>query len=398
MTERAVAGSPRYRRALLALFCAAVATFAQVYSPQGLLPDIAVDFGKSESASSLAIGATTIGLALGMLPWGRLSDRIGRVPAMRWAIVCAVVVGLVSPFFSSFELFIGVRLLEGLLLAGLPAIGVTALAETVTPAALGGAVGAFVAGNTIGGLLGRLVATGVGELFTWHWGMFAVAVLAAVTAALFLALMPQTAVAPAPSLPLLGATLENLRNPGVMSMVAQGFLLMGGFVAAYNYLSFRLQQPPFELSLTQASWLFLAYLFGTLSSGFVWRLTDRLAPTGALLLSTAVMLAGLGVTMLPWLLAIIVGLVLFTMGFFGAHSIALGLVATRADAGGRSLAPSFYNLGYYAGSSLLGWAGGVAFSALGWGGTALMILIVVVLAAVIAWGHAAGRGGVRAVD
>ena len=81
--QRAAKGSPRYRRALIALFCAGVATFAQVYSPQALLPHIAADFRLSESASSLAIGATTIGLALGMLPWGRLSDRIGRVRAMR---------------------------------------------------------------------------------------------------------------------------------------------------------------------------------------------------------------------------------------------------------------------------------------------------------------------------
>ena len=86
--RRAAKGSPRYRRALIALFCAGVATFAQVYAPQALLPQIAEEFRLSESASSLAIGATTIGLALGMLPWGRLSDRVGRVRAMRWAIHC----------------------------------------------------------------------------------------------------------------------------------------------------------------------------------------------------------------------------------------------------------------------------------------------------------------------
>ena len=39
--RRAAKGSPRYRRALIALFCAGVATFAQVYAPQALLPQIA---------------------------------------------------------------------------------------------------------------------------------------------------------------------------------------------------------------------------------------------------------------------------------------------------------------------------------------------------------------------
>lgn len=395
---RASAGSPRYRRALVALFCAAVATFAQVYSPQGLLPDIAREFSKSESTSSLALGATTIGLACGMLPWGRLSDRIGRVRAMRWAIVLAVLVGMVSPFMPSFELLVSVRFIEGVLLAGLPAIAVTSLAETVTPLALGGAVGAFVAGNSIGGLSGRLLGTGIGEAFGWHWGMFAVALLAALTGVLFLLLMPPTAVAPGKSLPLFRATLENLRNPGVLVMVAQAFLLMGGFVAAYNYLAFRLQMPPFGLSLTQSSLLFLAYLAGTFSSRAVWSLTRRIPPVGVLIASIAVMLLGLGITLLPWLGAIVAGLVIFTTGFFAAHSIALGLVGQRAGEGGRSLAPSLYNLSYYAGSSLLGWAGGLFFARWGWSGTAAMILLAALLAAILAYGHARSHGGLRAVD
>lgn len=395
---RAAAGSPRYRRALVALLCAAIATFAQIYAPQGLLPEIAREFRVSESASSLAVGATTIGLAVGMLPWGRLSDRIGRVRAMRWALAAAVLVGLVSPFIPSFGVFTAVRFVEGLLLAGLPAIGVVALAETVTPLALGGAVGAFIAGNTIGGLLGRIVAAGVGDAFGWHWGLFSVALVAAVAALLFALLMPPTAVPPAPGLPILRATFANLRNPGVMVMVAQAFLLMGGFVAAYNYLAFRLQQPPFGLSLTQVSWLFLAYLAGTLSSRGVWGLTRRIPPTAVLLCCIGVMLAGLGLTLLPWLPAVIAGLVVFTTGFFGAHSIALGMVSRRASGGGRNLAPSLYNLAYYAGSSLLGWAGGIAFAAGAWQGTAAMVAAAALLAALLAWGYAASRGGLRAAD
>lgn len=396
--QRAAKGSPRYRRALIALFCAGVATFAQVYSPQALLPHIAADFRLSESASSLAIGATTIGLALGMLPWGRLSDRIGRVRAMRWAIVLAAVLGLITPFMPTFEALIAVRFVEGLMLAGLPAIGVIALVETVTPAALGGAVGAFIAGNTIGGLAGRIIAATVGDAFGWHWGLFAVAAVAAVAASGFVLLMPPTAMAPTPSLPMWRATLANLRNPAVMVMVVQAFLLMGGFVATYNYLTFRLQEAPFGLSLTQASWLFLAYLAGAFASRQAWGFTARLPPVGVLILSISVMLAGLGLTLLPWLFAIVVGLVLFTIGFFGAHSIALTLVSRRADPAARSLAPSLYNLGYYAGSTLLGWAGGLAFAAAGWGGTVAMVAGLAMLAAVLAWLHSARNGGPRKVD
>jgi predicted MFS family arabinose efflux permease len=382
---------------MLALFFAGLATFMQLYSPQGLLPDIALEFGVSAGTSSWAVGAATIGVAAGVLPWARLSDRVGRVRAMRWAILAAVAIGLVLPLAPGFEALVAIRVLEGFALAGIPAIAVTALAETVAPRALGAAVGTYIAGTTIGGLLGRIVAAGVAEPLEWRWALAVVALIAALCAVGFLALVPPTAVGPAPSPPLLRGLLANLRDPGVMVAVAQAFLLMGGFVAAYNYLTFRLQQPPFGLSLAQVSWIFLAYLAGALASRWIWRVVPRLTPTGTVLASVAVMLAGIGLTLAPSLLLVVVGLVLFTGAFFAAHSVASALAPRRAGSG-RSLVPPLYNLGYYSGSSLLGWVGGLFFASWGWGGTVAMIAGAALLAAVLAWGYARSRGGLRAAD
>lgn len=387
---RADKRSPRYRRALIALFCAGVATFAQMYSPQGLLPEIAREFGIGAEVSSWAVGATTIGVAAGVLPWARLSDRIGRVRAMRWAVVSAIVIGVAAPFAPGFGLLIAARALEGVALAGLPAIAVTALSETIRPHVLGGAVGTYVAGTTIGGLVGRVLAGLVGEPLDWRWGMVAVALLAAACTIAFLALVPPTAVRPGPGLPMLRAMVDNLRIPGVAILVAQGFLLMGGFVATYNYLAFRLEQAPFGLSVGQVSWLFMAYLAGAVSSRWVWRIARRVPVTAVLLCCLAVMLSGLALALTSWLAAIVVGLVLFTGGFFGAHSIASGMITGRAGAA-RSQAPPLYNLGYYAGSSLLGWVGGLAFAAGGWNGTAAVVAVSTLLSGALAWGYAVRR-------
>ncbi|WP_427869687.1 MFS transporter [Leucobacter luti] len=385
---RAAHGSATYRRALIALFCAGLATFAQMYSPQGILPDLARDFGVTAGTSSWAVGATTIGVALGVIPWARASERLGRIATMRLSMSIALVIGLIAPAIPSFSVFLAARFVEGVALAGLPALAVTAIAEIVRPQALGAAVGTYIAGTTIGGLIGRIVAgtvadwaghTGAG----WRLGMAAVAALAAVATVVFLIRIPPAAVRRPAPLPMLAALADNLRNPGVLALVAQAFLLMGGFVAAYNYLAFRLQGEPFGLTLAQVSWLFLAYLAGAVSSRWVWRIARRVPPTGVLLGCIGLMLAGLGLTLLPWLPAVILGLVLFTGGFFGAHSIASGLIDRRAGAG-RVLAPPLYNLGYYAGSSLLGWLGGVAFAAGGWGATAAMIAVSALAAAALA--------------
>src|SRR5258707_8390347 len=72
-------GSAAYGRLLAALFCAGVATFAQLYSPQAVLPLISKDLGVGAANAALLISASTVGLAIGVIPWSALADRIGRV-------------------------------------------------------------------------------------------------------------------------------------------------------------------------------------------------------------------------------------------------------------------------------------------------------------------------------
>ena len=66
------------RRLLVALFGAGTAAFAQLYAPQSVLPDAARELATSASATSLLISAATLGLAVGVLPWAWVADRVGR--------------------------------------------------------------------------------------------------------------------------------------------------------------------------------------------------------------------------------------------------------------------------------------------------------------------------------
>ena len=75
-------GSAEYRRLLVGIFFAGVATFAQLYSPQATLPQIAADLHVGAAEVSLVVSASTIGLAIGVIPWSLVADRIGRVRAM----------------------------------------------------------------------------------------------------------------------------------------------------------------------------------------------------------------------------------------------------------------------------------------------------------------------------
>ena len=252
------------------------------------------------------------------------------------------------------------------------------------------AAGTYVAGTSIGGLLGRLVAGSIADLASWRIGVFTVAVLCAVAAGLFIGLVPKPrgfvplrSRGPDPGAGLLSRLAVNLRSPRMLALYAQGCLLMGGFVALYNYLGFRLAAAPFNLPQTLISLLFVAYLAGTWSSAQAGVFAARCGRLPVLLIGVASMIAGVLLTLSTVLLVVLTGLLLATAGFFAAHAVASGWTGAESSIG-RAQASSLYNLFYYAGSSLFGWLGGVLFETSGWAGTAGMVAFLGVLAGALA--------------
>jgi len=393
-------GDPAYRRMLLALFFAGVATFAQLYSPQALLPDIAETLGVTPATSALVLSFSTIGLAIGVLPWTVVSDRIGRVRAMAISIASASLLGALVSFADSLPLLIAGRFVEGLLVAGVPAVVIAFLSEEVHAGDAARAAGTYVAGTSIGGLSGRLIAGPVGEALGWRVGVLSVALVCMIAAAAFIALVPASrrfgGVGGLEELEGLGRAptdaphsvtrriLSNLRSPRLLALYAQGFLLMGGFVALYNYLSFRLTGPGFDLSPTLVTLIFLAYLAGTWSSGVSGGIAARRGRLTVLLAGIAALILGTLVTLGDSVPVIIVGLVIATAGFFAAHSIASGWTGQVTDGVGRAQTAGLYNVAYYAGSSLFGWLGGILFVSAGWPGVVVLVVGLAALAAGLA--------------
>lgn len=390
-------GSAAYGRLLAGLAFAGVATFAQLYSTQAVLPILASDLHISASEAALTISLATVGLAVTVIPWSFLADRIGRVKAMALGITAATVLGLLVPLAATFPLLLGLRLLEGMALGGIPAIAMAYLNEEVHKVHTAVAAGSYVAGTTLGGLAGRLVAGPIGELWGWRAAALAVSALAAVAAVLFLVLVPKArGFTPAVAGGFRGATKTlagHLRNPRLLALYAQAFLLMGGFVAVYNFLGFRLSGEPFGLPATVISLIFVAYLSGTVTSRLAGALTLRFGRRTILLAGIALMAAGLALTLTQILALILAGLLVFTGGFFAAHSIGAGWTGGIATTG-RAQAASLYNLAYYLGSSAIGWAGGLVFQSFGWTALALTVIGLACTTAVItAVVHPASRAG-----
>lgn len=370
-------GTSAYRRLLAALLCAGIATFAQLYSPQGVLPQIAADLGTTADRAALTVSAATLGLALAVVPWSFVGDRFGRLRSMIVAVVGATVLGLLSAWAPTFELVLALRLLEGAALGGVPALAMAYLNEEVDARAASIAAGWFVGGTTVGGLLGRVVATPVADVTSWRVGMTTVSAMAALAAVAFVVLAPRerrfVAVRGGSVLDQTRRVLVNLQDRALVGLYLSAFLLMGGFVAVYNYLGFRLSAEPYLLPGWAVGLVFLAYLAGTVSAPRAGELAARHGRYAVLRGSVLVMLAGLLLTLTAPVWLVLTGLVVLTAGFFGAHSVASGWAGARAVTA-RGQSTGLYNLAYYGGSSVLGWAGGLAFEAVGWGGVVAFVV------------------------
>ena len=361
-------GTPAYRRATFALFCAGFATFALLYCIQPLLPMLAAHFSVSAASSSLALSLTTLSLAVCLLISGALAESWGRKPVMAAALGLASLLGLASVLVDSWQLLLALRALLGLALSGLPALAMAYVGEEFEPESLPAAMGLYIGGTALGGMLGRLLSGLLSDLGGWQLALGGIASLGLLALVVFVWLLPPSRhfTAQPLSLRILLANFRlHLGNPVLRGLFLQGFLLMGGFVALFNYIGFRLAGEPFGLSSTLIGLLFVVYLGGIFSAGWAGRLVPRFGARQVLRGGVALMLIGVGLCATSWLVSIVLGLGLFTLGFFAAHAVASGQVGSHAK-GARAQASALYLCAYYLGSSVVGYGAGYVWDHAGW--------------------------------
>ncbi|GAA4723240.1 MFS transporter [Brevibacillus fulvus] len=375
-------GSKAYRKVNLALFAGGFTTFAVLYCTQPMLPEFTREFQVSPTVASLSLSVTTIALSISMLLFGTLSEAWGRKPIMATSLFAASVLAIFTALSPTYHVLLAVRILEGIVLAGLPAIAMAYLGEEIEPSSLGAAMGLYISGNSLGGLGGRVVTGMLTDWFNWRVAIAGIGVISLLASLYFFVSLPPSRHFQPRKLEV-GKLLQSLwshcRNGRLLALFSIGFLLMGSFVTLYNYIGFQLIAPPYELSQTLVGWIFILYLVGTFSSSWMGRLADRYGRHHILWAGIIIFAVGACITLHGNLWLKIVGIAIFTFGFFGSHSIAsswVGLLASHDKA----QASSLYLFFYYMGSSIGGTAGGLFWSMFGWAGVVGMILFLLCLA------------------
>lgn len=364
-------GDPEYRKLSIALFAAGLATFALLYSTQPLLPELVDAFDISPSQSAFSVSFATFGLGLALLVAGPASEVLGRTNLMRWSVAATSALALLSAFAPTWHTLLALRGLQGIAMAGLPAVAMAYLREEVNKDSHARASGLYIAGTAVGGMAGRLIAGGLSDLGGWRLATGGIAVVGVLCAAVAWLLLPASRnFRPSPARPR--DLFRVLRDPALLALYGIAATAVGAFVAVYNGAVFRLSGSPYELSAGAAGLVFCVYLLGSAGSATAGTLADRYGRRAVVPIGCLVTLAGVAITLAAPLPLIVLGLAVMTAGFFAVHGVASGWVPARAHASGvgTGQASSMYLFSFYLGSSVFGGLAGTAWSRAEWTGVA----------------------------
>lgn len=358
----------RFRMIRNCMFLSGLSVFAQLYLFQPMLSDLCRSFSITAAESSLAVSASTVGMAVGLLYFAFRADGISRERLMGISLILSSVLTIASAFIDNYFFLLLFNLVKGMVLAGVSAVALAYLSEEVDSSKIGLAISLYLSGNTMGGMSGRVAATLVSGYGGWQLATLVIGLVSLVLGIIFCWKIPAGRHFSASVIPFkekVGQMRSLLTHTTFISMYVIAALSMGIFVSVYNYLSFLLESPTFGLPHHLVAMIFMMYVAGIIGSIVAGVLSDRFGPE--ILLQGALLLMGVGMSLLlvMKLWAIVLGLGLLTFAFFSTHTLASRIVSMHAR-NLKSSATSIYWLFYYAGSSLVGSSTGIVLVNSGW--------------------------------
>ena len=124
-------GTRAFTKVNLALFAGGFSTFAILWGTQPLLPEFTKEFHITPEISSLSLSSATIALSVSILLAGSISEALGRKQIMTISLVSSSILAILTAFSPSFHWLITGRILQGITLAGLPAVAMAYISEEI---------------------------------------------------------------------------------------------------------------------------------------------------------------------------------------------------------------------------------------------------------------------------
>jgi predicted MFS family arabinose efflux permease len=376
--------------AVVAVTLAGLAAFFNVYATQPLLPLFEQVFHATKVEVGRTVSATTLGIALSAPFIGALAERIGRRRIIVLSIFLVSIPTLLAAGSASLSQLVFWRFLQGLVTPGVFGVTIAYITEEWPRHRVPQVMSIYVSGTVFGGFAGRFF-TGIAATHSlipfvapsWRNGFLAIGLLDLIFGVLLQRWLPPDSPLP-DGVEEQGGILRHLRNPQLVATYAVGFNVLFTLVATFTYITFHLAAPPFELSTTQLSTLFMLYLVGLVVTPLGGLAIARVGSRAAVIGAMSAGICGILLTLTPNLGVIICGLILCSSGVFVCQSASTSYIQREASSGGRASAAGLYVMFYYVGGSVAGVLPGMLWRYGQWKACVALIVFVQLLTMAIA--------------
>jgi len=347
-------------KATVATMLAGMCTFLNVYCTQPLLPLLREVFHASELEVSLTVSATIFATALTAPAIGMIAERRGRKKVIVPSLFLLAVPTAMAATSSSLRALIFWRFAQGLFVPGIIAVMLAYVNEEWAGRGVGRAMSSYITGTVIGGFLGRFISGVIAAHWHWRSTFLVLAVLDLIGAVLVRAWLPlaKNFVPAEHARQVMDHARKHLRNPRLLANFGMGATVLFALVGCFTYANFYLAAAPFRLNSAQLGSIFFVYLLGAVITPQSGRFLDRFGFRQTTFVYCAMMVAGLLLTLIQSLPAVIIGLAIFSSGVFVAQAAATvqtGAIAGRARSSAAGLYVTFYYLGGSVGATLTDW-------------------------------------------
>nr|BFE58330.1 MFS transporter [Dactylosporangium thailandense] len=154
---------------MLGVCLALMAVIASVSGLNVAQPDIAVEFGISQSTVLWVINIYTIALAALLLPLGAVGDRWGRKPVLLAGLVIFGIASAAGGLAGSSGILLASRVLAGVGAAMIMPVTLAVITSSFPAEARSQAIGVWTGVAGAGGLLGMFLSALLVDVASWRW-------------------------------------------------------------------------------------------------------------------------------------------------------------------------------------------------------------------------------------
>ncbi|CAN1497064.1 AraJ Arabinose efflux permease [Rhabdaerophilaceae bacterium] len=366
--EQAQPGAPRFlgknglgagvQRLTIAL--TAFLTLIDLFAVQAILPSLATRYAVSPAQIGAAANACTLGMAVASLATALLSQRIDRRLGIALSLALLSIPTAALAFVQDLTLFTILRIAQGALMASAFTLMLAYLGEHFTRSESATAFAAFVTGNVLSNLAGRMMSASLAGSFGLEATFLSFSLLNLLGAGLVAITVARAERSGTPQKSAsagLSALRRHLANSELRKSFLIGFLILFVFIGVFTYVNFVLVAPPLGLGMMQLGLVYLVFLPSMVTTLVAGKVALMIGVRRSLWLFLGLACIGLPLLLAGSLIPVLAGLTLVAIGTFAAQAVATGHVGATAltDRGAASgLYLGAYFSGGLAGSIILG--------------------------------------------